>query len=502
MLSINSNVSSLVAQNNLSETTKNLQQSYERLSSGKRINSAADDPAGLAISSRMTAQVRGLNQAQRNANDGISLAQTAEGAMQEYTNILQRMREIAVQSANETNNSQDRKSLNQEYQDLRQELDRVAKTTSFNGKNVLDGSLTNAQFQVGANVGETIEVNLDTSMRTRDMGVLETTQLDLRSAAGDESLREFADSDMSMDSLAGLGNGDFTVNGTQIGEAKDSGAGRGSDSAYSIAEAINAKSNQTNVTANATAAEASFSNPSEGFGEGAYSLSINGTTVMDVGDQSGQSAQDVVNAINAKNDATGVTAAIGDDGSLNLTAEDGRNIELQEEVSGSAATLQGSTGEGTYNSVYRGGVELTGRNVSVSSSNEAQDPTAENALLVAGQDGAFSVGAGTTSDMDDSGVATVSSAENAIQHLDVALNQANSFRATLGAVQSRFQSAVANAQNTSENVTAARSRIMDADIAKETAELTQNSITQQAGTSILSQANQQPQIALQLLGGG
>jgi flagellin len=459
----------------------------------------------------MTAQIRGLNQAQRNANDGISLAQTAEGAMQEYTNIIQRMREIAVQSANETNNATDRKSLNQEYQDLRQELDRIAKTTSFNGQNVLDGSLTNAQFQVGANVGETIEVNLDTSMRTRDVGTLENRSMDLRGASNDESLRNFSESSMSMDSLKGLGSGEWTVNGTQIDGAKDSGAGRSSHSAYAIAEAINTKSNETGVTARATAAEASFSNPEGSFGEGSYSLTINGETVVDVADQSGLSNSDVMKSVNAASDKTGVEASMGPDGELQLSASDGRNIEIQEEVTGNAATLQGTTpgggdaegDTGAINSVYRGGIELTGRDVSVSSSNaNAEDPAAGNAVLVSGEDGAWSYSASDTSVLDDSNVLSVSASENAIQHLDVALDQADSFRATLGAVQNRFQSSVANARNTAENVSAARSRIMDADIAKETAELTQNSITQQAGVSILSQANQQPQIALQLLGGG
>ncbi|MFB6261415.1 MAG: flagellin, partial [Thiohalorhabdaceae bacterium] len=169
---IQTNVQSLIARQNLAQNTSDLQGNQEKLSSGLRINSAADDPAGLAISNRFTAQIRGQNQAVRNAQDGISLVQTAEGAMQETTNILQRMREIAVQSANETNTDSDRESLNQEYSEIRDELDRIANSTTFNGQNLLDGSRGTAQFQVGANssTDNQISVDLSTSTRSEDIG--------------------------------------------------------------------------------------------------------------------------------------------------------------------------------------------------------------------------------------------------------------------------------------------------------------------------------------------
>jgi flagellin len=150
-ITINTNVASLNAQRNLNNSQAALNNAMQRLSSGLRINSAKDDAAGLAISDRMTSQIRGLNQAARNANDGISLAQTAEGALQESTNILQRMRELAVQSANDTNSASDRSSLQAEVNQLKQEMDRIAGTTEFNGKKLLDGTMTTAQFQVGAN---------------------------------------------------------------------------------------------------------------------------------------------------------------------------------------------------------------------------------------------------------------------------------------------------------------------------------------------------------------
>ncbi len=169
-LTINTNIASINAQRNLGSSQRDLDIAMARLSSGLRINSAKDDAAGLAISDRMTSQIRGLNQAARNANDGISLAQTAEGALQETTNILQRMRELAIQAANDTNSSSDRASLQAEVDQLKQEITRIATSTSFNNQNILDGSMSNAQFQVGANANETISYSID-SAKAPDLGV-------------------------------------------------------------------------------------------------------------------------------------------------------------------------------------------------------------------------------------------------------------------------------------------------------------------------------------------
>ncbi len=273
-LVINTNIGSLNAQRNLSNSQRTLNQSMQRLSSGLRINSSKDDAAGLAISDRMTSQIRGLNQAARNANDGISLAQTAEGAMNESTNMLQRMRELAIQSANDTNTTADRASLDSEFQSLKLEIDRIAKTTSFNGKILLSGgfSATGAIFQIGANANQVISV--------------------------------------------------------RIGRATASGL------------AISARS-----------------------------------------------------------------------------------------------------------------------------------------------------------------IATYSAAQSAIASMDSAIRVLDSVRGDLGAAQNRFESTIANLKNVSENLSAARSRILDADIAQETSEMTKSNILQQAGVAILSQANQTPQLALQLLQG-
>ncbi|NCO15114.1 MAG: hypothetical protein GW898_12225, partial [Thiomicrospira sp.] len=171
---INTNISSLTAQRNLMMSQASLATSMQRLSSGLRINSAKDDAAGLAISERFTTQIRGLNQAARNANDGISLSQTAEGALGEITSNLQRIRELAVQSANSTNSASDRLALDAEVQQRLAEIDRVSTQTSFNGQKILDGTFGNAAFQVGANVGDTISVNLSTSMRTTAIGQVAT----------------------------------------------------------------------------------------------------------------------------------------------------------------------------------------------------------------------------------------------------------------------------------------------------------------------------------------
>jgi flagellin len=166
-ISVNTNVASLTAQRNLLGTERSLNTALQRLSSGLRVNSAKDDAAGLAISDRMTSQIRGLNQAARNANDGISLAQTAEGALQEATSILQRIRELAVQSANDTNSSSDRQSLQDEVVQLQAEINRIAETTSFNGRQLLDGSFGTAKFHVGTEANQVIEVTTGDARGTR-----------------------------------------------------------------------------------------------------------------------------------------------------------------------------------------------------------------------------------------------------------------------------------------------------------------------------------------------
>jgi flagellin len=386
-LTINTNVASLNAQRNLGTSQSNLNKSMQRLSSGLRINSAKDDAAGLAISDRMTSQIRGLNQAARNANDGISLAQTAEGALQESTNILQRIRELAVQSANDTNSTSDRSSLNDEVTQLKSELDRIAVTTSFNGRKVIDGSMSattgaQATFQVGANAGtdETISFNI-ASARSADLGA------DAIVAA------------VTAASTAALTTGSLTFTADAAGVAG-------------------------NYTVNVTTGTAA-------------SVTVSGSTISVVALTSASTITDVVTQINTSTAGSLITA--------------------------SGTSTAASTG--TY--VLTGGADVGGL-------------TGTRAIA-------------------NVSVATREEASVTISSVDLALENVDTIRGGLGAIQNRFESTIANLNNVSENLSAARSRILDADIAMETSDMTKQNILQQAGVSILAQANQAPQLALSLL---
>ena len=232
---INTNVSSLNAQRNLGMSQSSLATSMQRLSSGLRINSAKDDAAGLAISERMTSQVRGLNQAARNANDGISLAQTAEGALGQVSDNLQRMRELAVQSSNGTNTQTDRDAMQKEFAQLSSEIQRVSDQTAFNGTKLLDGSFTAVQFQVGANAGQTIGINAIANVSTAQLGGT-TTQVSGSVAASSITTAGTA-----------IAAGGLTINGVDVGAIAASGSPQ--ERAAQVVEAINRVSAQTNVGA-------------------------------------------------------------------------------------------------------------------------------------------------------------------------------------------------------------------------------------------------------------
>jgi flagellin len=509
---INTNVMSLNAQRNLTSSQNSLKTSLERLSSGLRINSAKDDAAGLAIADRMTSQIRGMNQAVRNANDAISLAQTGEGALKQVTANLQRMRELAVQSTNETNTASDRQSLDAEFQELLAENDRLAQTTAFNGRKVLDGTLQNAVFQVGANVGETIGVNLNTSMRTSSIGNYAYDSFAMYDNVGID--------DGSGDPLAIDAPTELDINGSAITPLADEGNGRTQGSAYLIAKAINVDTDTHGVTATATAAETTFSSATVGNGltftdvggGGAntftYTVEINGTQVLSQTEADTQySVQELANKINNEQSTTGVTASVDSNGGLSLTAADGRNIEITESLSGADAgegdtvvgyfgnTLAedggGADADGMF-SVYRGSLEFT------SDSGIEITTAGIGADLAAGiaDDDVTNINA---SALDQSNVLDVPNSESAIYRIDQALSDVDVFRGTFGAIQSRFDSTVSSLMTTVENVSAARSRIQDADFAVETAQLTRNQILQQAGTAMLAQANSAPQGVLSLL---
>jgi flagellin len=497
-MSINTNVLSLNAQRNLSTSASELATSLQRLSSGLRINSAKDDAAGLAISERFTTQIRGLSQAARNANDGISLAQTAEGALGEVTNNLQRIRELAVQAANSTNSASDRAALNQEVQQRLAEIDRIAATTSFNGQKVLDGTFGAAVFQVGANVGETISVNLSQGVKSGQIGQVATSTTTVGSAAlgGTGTIK--------------VGAGVAITIGASVAGVAGAAAGQAADSAYSKALAVNqagvpgltatASNNLRFAIADATATAS---------GATAYKLTVNGKDVVDVSGTAAAAAdvlvssQAIVDSINNYSSQTGVSASLSG-GALLLSAADGRNIDVTETTTnladadglatGTAATVNGidyrvgtaSATSGTLTS-NRGAITL--------SASDTISVTADTAAL--GLAGASIIKDTVTLASQD--VLTVSGANSSIKRVDAALTAVSSLRSTLGAIQSRFESTITNLQTTTENLSASRSRILDTDFAAETANLTKAQILQQAGTAILAQANAAPQSVLSLL---
>ncbi len=479
---INTNVASLNSQRSLNSSQGMLNTALQRLSSGLRINSAKDDAAGMAISSRMTAQINGLNQAGRNANDGISLAQTAEGALQSVTDSLQRMRTLAVQSSNATNSATDRAALQKEIDQLAQQINTVANQTSFNGVKLLDGTFNTQAFQVGANAGETISISSIKSAKADALGVGTTSS--------------YSTSKTATAVVAGaITAGGVTVNGYGIGPTVSDGvSSTGADaSAIAKAAAFNSVSGQTGVSAVATATEvtgAAISAPDAIAGDTTDFIKINGVTLgaIDAGTDNAAQANNVTAAINAVSNQTGVNATFDAvTFKVSLTAADGRNIQI--ELGGTAnAASTGLTAAVSYgglklSSTASQGVTLGGADIAKTGLTEGY--TAATATF----------GAGVAS-ID---VTTASGAQNAISTIDSALAQVNSSRAELGALQNRFSSVVANLATTSENVTAARSRIQDADFAEETAALSKAQILQQAGVAMLSQANALPQNVLSLL---
>ncbi len=517
-LSINTNVMSLNAQRNLGNSQNALAKSMQRLSSGLRINSAKDDAAGLAISDRMTSQIRGLNQAVRNSNDGISLAQTAEGALQESTNILQRMRELAVQSANDTNSSADRESLQAEVDQLISELDRIATTTQFNGRNLLDGTLSNSVFHVGANANQTISVSID-SARASDLGSVVNEAGEETVTITDTETTVTANNttyDGVIEASTGSTGSNIQINGTDIisdaAYATDSDHGLTQGSAYTLAQAINA-SNVPGVAATADNTQ-EFDNASMTAGvfiEGttgaattlAYTLEVNSESIYSetfaAGAAYSTSLSDVVQHINNNSTETGVVASINSDGNLELQGSDGRDITVSEtwDITGAASTsgesvfslLTAGTTDGAYESTFRGQVTLQ----------SSEDITLDSGGSILGYaDTVLNVD--TTQSINTLDISTQQGANDAILAVDAAISSIDNIRGELGAVQNRFESTIANLSNVSENLSAARSRILDADIAQETSAMTKNNILQQAGVSILAQANQAPQLALSLLG--
>ncbi len=488
---INTNVNSLTAQRQLSVSQNSLATSMARLSSGLRINSAKDDAAGLAISERFTSQIRGVNQAGRNANDGISLAQTAEGDLAQISNNLQRIRELAVQSANSTNSASDRASLNNEATALIAENDRVASTSAFNGIKLLDGTFTAQAFQVGANgtSNDQISVTSIASARGNALGVGAASSFSTTVAGG------------LITTTIGLSAGEIQINGYQVGAAAADGVSNNTSttSGIAVAAAINAISGNTNVTATA-AATAVAGTTVTGFATAltAGAVVINGVDIGAVaaattaGGRGGQ----VAAAINAKTAQTGVTATFNTTtGAVALAAADGRNIDVVTNAT-SLAVNTGLGSGGLVTVVTRSSVSLS----SSSSSGIALSATVAGALAKGGLTEASTAATATAgAGMSSLNLTTAAGSTAAMATVDAAISTINSTRAALGAYQARFTSVVASLATTAENLTASRSRVQDADFASETANLSRAQILQQAGTAMVAQANQLPQGVLALL---
>ncbi|OAD82226.1 flagellin [Comamonas thiooxydans] len=401
-MTINTNIQSLNAQRNLGTSQSSLSTSMQRLSSGMRINSAKDDAAGLAIAERMSAQVRGLNQAQRNANDGVSLAQTAEGALGTIGGNLQRIRELAVQSRNATNSSEDRAALQKEVVQLKSEIDRVAKDTSFNGTKLLDGSFTAQAFQVGANQGQTISIDGIVNANSAALGDWESVSVP---ATVTGKALTGAQTAMTAD--------DLKINGVDV--SVTAAAASGAERLQQLADKINS----TTWTAPEDKVTATI---------------VNGKLSLE----------------NKLGDIAIEVAASPSGGTGGLAAFDTET--------GTAAAAE--TAGLTFKAFAAGKEELGFDKIDISS---------------------------------------VEGADNAILAMDAALKSVNSARADLGAIQNRFESVVSNLSVNSENLSASKSRIMDADFAAETANLSRSQILQQAGTAMVAQANQLPQGVLSLL---
>jgi len=466
-----------------------LGRSFERLSSGLRINGAKDDAAGLSITTRFSAQIRGLNQAVRNSNDGISLAQTAEGALNETTNILQRIRELAVQSANDTNNSSDRSSLQAEVAQLKSELDRIAETTNFNGNKILDGTFLAQDLQVGANVGETLSVSVQ--------GAATTDLARQARYAG-------ADANGYVNTTAFTATNTITIQGenaTAVSVRATVDADDANSTTLKSASAV-AKAAAINDLTSTTGVRAIVGQSSVSGTLGITGDVLDTTDYLTLNDQkisgftvtANDADGSLVDAINAVSDDTGVTAALNSSGDLTLTAADGRNIELVF----SNQTVAGNLG-------FNNTVDAASASTNTYVATGQVTLQSKDDFVLAGQTAEIDFAAGvygvnSEKSVNSVDISTRAGAVEALDVIDLALEDVSSQRAKLGALQNRLESTINNLSTTSENLTASRSRILDADFAQETAQLSRNQIIQQAGVSILAQANQQPQVALALLG--
>ncbi|USW94776.1 flagellin [Pseudomonas proteolytica] len=571
-MSVNTNITSLGVQKNLNKASDALSQSMNRLSSGLKINSAKDDAAGMQIANRLNNQVKGLNVAIANANNGVSIAQTAEGAMQESTNTLQRLRELALQAANGDKSDADRVSLQQEFTAKVGELNRIASTTTFGGRNLLDGSFSNVAFQIGANANETISFGMTDISSTalkgnyKEAAVDSTVLAGLSATATGTSIGGLKASVTGTATTATAATDKFRINGVEIAlTAQTTGVPAGN----AAVTAINAETAKTGVTASADAtgkvtlsskasinlqatAVAGPPTPTDGLASlgltpgiktaadftTASAMGSTGTITVNGKDVTWGAAE-LLSAVLTKvaNEAgTGATAKMTE-GRITVTSGDGKDIKLANKDSGSLSQLGLSAGTSQAKLTADTSIEVNGVEVKfkkgdtadavVASINSAstgvqasknadgtlnlfadkditiKDGSAGTGLKALGLTAVAANGTKTAVTMEtsvsDLNILSAASSQQAIQALDDAMQQIDSQRSQLGAVQNRFASTVANLQSISQNSSAAKGRVEDADFASEAAELTKQQTLQQASTAILSQANQLPSAVLKLL---
>ena len=489
---INTNISAIAAQNSLRTSGLNQTTAMERLSSGVRINSAKDDAAGLAISTRMTANIRGLAAAIRNANDGISLTQTAEGSLASISDNLQRIRELAVQSANSTNYSTDRAALNAEAAQLVSEIDRVASNSTFNGIKLLDGSYQDQSLQVGAGneANDRISVSI-ASAKSSSLGV------------GGGSSYNTSITSAAVGATAMLSGG-LSINGFVVGASNTDGvSSTGSDaSGIAVAAAINAVSGQSAVVATVQKTQLAGTTVADGAQAALASgaVLINGVNIGAIEAAASPVARgaQMTAAINAKSGQTGVVATFSTTtGAVNLSALDGRNIAI------TATTGTTQTGTGLTFTEGADVTTITRSTVKLASSNAAGITIAgitAASLTASGLTAGYSASTATAgAGVSTIDLSTAAGSQTALSTLDKAINSITDSRASMGAYQNRLTASVANLENSSMNLQASRSRILDTDYAKETTNLAKAQIIQQAATAMLAQANQSAQSVLALL---
>ncbi|GGB50183.1 flagellin [Shewanella inventionis] len=479
-ISVNTNVTSMKAQGNLNSANSGLQTSMERLSSGLRINSAKDDAAGLQISNRMTSQINGIGVAMRNANDGISIAQTAEGAMEQSTSILQRMRDLSLQSANGSNSSEDRAAMQKEVNSLQAELTRIAETTSFGGQNLLDGSYGTQAFQVGSKANETINVSLK-SVASTNIGAYQSNAAG--SIYGGALVAAAAGSNGSAGGTLAITKGTTSTNVVTAAN----------DTATEVASKINKAGTgvtataETKVTANLTAAFDTSLVMNVDDGTSTSSLDLTGISSND----------DLAKAINNVSGETGVSASI-DSGVLTITSSKGADINFTSLASNTtgALALENISGDGTASAT----TNVTAAGVVATASGAISLSSSDSYTLSGGITAEISTEAsGVFAGVNSVDISTASGSQSALAIIDGAIAGIDSQRADLGAVQNRMNFTISNLSNVQSNVTDARSRIQDVDFASETAQLTKQQILSQTSSAMLAQANQIPQTALSLL---